>query len=115
MIFADENLEQYWIDLLITKQYPVYSIRDKHPGISDLKIAELVRTAKGVLITEDKDFGELIFSYGFKDISTILLRYDQPQYDQIEHFLLKVLEEYSKREGHFFITITKKKIRIREI
>ena len=67
------------------------------------------------LITEDKDFGELIFSYGFKDISIILLRYDQPQYDQIENFLLKTLEEYSSRKGHFFITITKKKIRIREI
>jgi len=115
MIIADENLEQYWIDLLRAKHYEVFSIRDKKPGISDREIAELVRTKEGWLITEDKDFGELIFSYGIKGLSVILLRYDQPLYSQIESVLVKFLDEHSTNAEHLFATVTPGRIRIRSI
>jgi len=35
--------------------------------------------------------------------------------DQIEKNILKVLENYYKNTRHYFITVTKKKIRIRKI
>ncbi len=115
MIIADENLEQYWIDLLRAKHYEVLSIRDEKPGISDREIAELVSTKEGWLITEDKDFGELIFSHGIKSISVILLRYDQPLYSQIESVLLRFLDEHVALIDHLFVTVTPGRIRIRSI
>lgn len=54
MIIGDENIEQYWIDLLRSNQYNVYSLKEKHPGLSDTAIISLVKIIKGVLLTEDK-------------------------------------------------------------
>lgn len=64
MIIADENVERYWIDLLRKKQYQVLSIAESYPQISDTGVAALTQQHKGILITEDKDFGELVFAYG---------------------------------------------------
>jgi len=115
MIIADENLEEHWITLLRTKSYEVFSIREKNPGMSDRDIAEIVRSQKGWLITEDKDFGELIFAHNIQGLSVILLRYDQPLYSQVESFLLKVMEEYIDHHEHLFITVTPGRVRVRSI
>ena len=115
MIFIDENVENYWVELLLKKGYEVYSIREKHQGISDLQIIEIVKKHQGILLTEDKDFGELVFAYGITNITVVFLRYDQPQYHQIEKKLLISIEEYYKKPGHYFITVTQQKIRLRKL
>jgi predicted nuclease of predicted toxin-antitoxin system len=115
MIIADENLERYWIELLRKKQYSVLSIAESHPQITDSEVAELARKHQGILITEDKDFGELIFAYGIPKLTIIFLRYDQPGYSQIENSVLETVEKYLNIETPYFITITKTKIRVREI
>jgi predicted nuclease of predicted toxin-antitoxin system len=115
MIIADENLEHYWIELFRSKNWHVFSIRENHSGISDLEIIELAESRSGVLITEDKDFGELVFAYGFKNISVIFIRYDQPQYHTIEKSLLKAVELYHDTDLPVFVTVTKNKIRVRKL
>ncbi len=115
MIFIDENVEYYWVELLLQKGYDIYSIREKNQGISDLQIIEIVKNHQGILLTEDKDFGELVFAYGMTDLTVVFLRYDQPQYHQIEKNLLLSIEEYYKKPGHYFITVTRQKIRLRKI
>jgi predicted nuclease of predicted toxin-antitoxin system len=115
MIVIDENVEYYWAELLIKKGYKTYSIREKHQGISDLQIIEIVKNQQGILLTEDKDFGELVFAYGITNVTVVFLRYDQPQYHQIEKNLLLAIEEYYKKPGNYFITVTQQKIRLRKI
>ena len=115
MIIADENIEQYWIDLLRSNQYKVYSIKEKHPGVSDTAIISLVKILKGVLLTEDKDFGELVFAYSIKEVSIIFLRYDQPHYSKVENHLLKAISLYHDTDSLVFVTVTENKIRIRRL
>jgi predicted nuclease of predicted toxin-antitoxin system len=76
---------------------------------------DVVKNLRGLLITEDKDFGELVFSHGIEGVSVILMRYDQPQYVLIEADVLKCLEDYFSDPVTCFITITKNKIRRRRI
>ncbi|WP_394351629.1 DUF5615 family PIN-like protein [Lunatibacter salilacus] len=95
--------------------YEVYSIREHQQGISDNLVIEIVKRKKVLLITEDKDFGELIFSHGIKDCSVIFLRYNKQDLDQIKKNIFWTLESYYKNQSHVFITITKEKIRIRQI
>lgn len=115
MIIADENLETYWIELLRNRGMQVFSIRENMPGITDLKIIELVKEKKGVLITEDKDFGELVFAHGISGLSIVFLRYDQPDYKSIQDQLLKAIDLFYENEETIFITVTQKKTRIRKI
>src|SRR6266498_319744 len=115
MIIADENVERYWIELLRNSGFNVFSVKESYPGIKDLELIGLVKQKQGVLLTEDKDFGELVFAYSIKNFSVIFLRYDQPKYDLIQDKLLDVVEKFYESEETFFITITKNKIRIRKI
>jgi len=115
MIIIDENVDQVLIDRLGGKNYKIISIKEYKRGITDRKIIELAKSKNGLIITEDKDFGELVFSHGIKDCSVIFLRYNKTDYDLIEKNILKLLEDYYENPGHFFITVTKSEIRIRKI
>jgi predicted nuclease of predicted toxin-antitoxin system len=115
MIIIDENVEEYWIQLIKSKGYEYFSIRENCHGISDLEVIEIAKNRNGLLITEDKDFGELLFSYGIEKVSVLFMRYDQPQYQQIEKHFLQCLNDYLNNPEVRFITITKTKIRIRKM
>jgi len=67
-----------------------------------------------ILISEDKDFGEWIFSYHYTDETVILLRYDFKNLDMIINSLMQVLKKNIYLENKF-IVITEHKTRVREI
>jgi predicted nuclease of predicted toxin-antitoxin system len=115
MIIIDENVDQLIVDQILTDKYEIFSIRELRPGISDREIIDLAKSKKGIILTEDKDFGELVFSYNLKESSVIFLRYDKPDYEQIADNIIKILDNYYSNPEHYFITITIKKIRIRKI
>lgn len=115
MIIFDENVESYWIQLIKSKGIEYFSIRENCYGISDKEVIEIAREKQGLLITEDKDFGELLFSHGIEKVSVLFMRYDQPQYQQIEEYFLTCIENYNRNPELCFITITKNKIRNRKI
>jgi predicted nuclease of predicted toxin-antitoxin system len=115
MIVFDENVEEHWIQLIKTGGYDYYSIRENCPGVEDIKVIEIAKQKKGLLITEDKDFGELLFSHGVDKVAVLFMRYDQPQYEQIENYFLKCIDDYLSNPTIRFMTITKNKIRIRKM
>ena len=115
MIIVDENVDQWLVDKLKENTTDVISIREVHPGISDLEVIQIAKSHKGLIITEDKDFGELVFSYNLRGCSVMLLRYGKSDFAQIEKNVIKALQYYEKQPNHFFMTITSKKIRVRKI
>jgi predicted nuclease of predicted toxin-antitoxin system len=115
MIIIDENVENYWIKLLSDKGFEILSISKDHPQITDRKVIEVAREKGGILLTEDKDFGQLVFAHGIKGLTVVFLRYDQPQYDQIENQVLETISQFYSSEENYFITIKKNSVRIRKI
>ena len=115
MIIIDENVDQWLIDRIDKGIYKIISVKDQYQGISDKKVIQLAKLNKGMVITEDKDFGELVFSNDIKDCTVIFLRYNKNDLDQIAKSILRVLEEYYFKPEHFFITIMRNKIRVRKI
>jgi predicted nuclease of predicted toxin-antitoxin system len=73
------------------------------------------KSYNGIVITEAKDFGELVFLNDIRSTSIILLRYNNNDIPQIVKNILKTLNHYKTHPGRFFTTITAKKIRIQEI
>lgn len=51
-------------------------------------------------------------AYNITKITIVFLRYQKPDIDQIRKLLLEVIETYQDKEGHYYITITKGKIRV---
>ena len=112
---ADESVDRQRIDQLRKDGYSVWSVTEMKPGLTDDAVLQKANQETAILLTADKDFGELVFSHGIKYCSVIFLRYNKMDYDIIEKSILKVIKDYYENPGHYFITITKRKIRIRKI
>ncbi len=112
MIIADENLHQHFIDQLVAAGFELVSIRDELGGISDHEVAAFAKYKQGLLITEDKDFGELVYAHNLRGISIIFVRYDKSDLYEVTERLMRVATDYYEKTENYFITITANKIRI---
>ncbi|MBZ0201467.1 MAG: DUF5615 family PIN-like protein [Ignavibacteria bacterium] len=116
MIIADENIDRRLIEKLRSMNYEILSIKEEFKGIEDLKIIELTKAQKGVLLTEDNDFGEWVFAHNIKGFTVIFLRYgNREEYERVEENLINILKTVIPVNDDKFITITKNKIRTRII
>ena len=114
MIIADENIPLPIIEALVKNKIETISIFDNHRGISDTEIIKLAQNPPKIILTEDKDFGDLIFAYNQNQVSVILLRYHYSELEKISSILLKFLLNHTI-ENYSFVVITTKSIRIRKI
>ncbi len=115
MIIADENLHQLFIDNLLTAGFDVFLIRDQLSGISDHEVASFAKYKQGLIITEDNDFGELVYAHNIRGISVIFLRYDKIDLPKIADSLLIIVNDYHAKSENYFNTITATKIRISQL
>jgi|ERR1019366_1317453 predicted nuclease of predicted toxin-antitoxin system len=60
---ANENFPFPSIKLLRDKGFEVLSIGEKYSGISDEQVLKIAVEKKLVILTFDRDYGELIFKY----------------------------------------------------
>ncbi len=62
-LLADENFPLASIEILEVK-YDILSIAKLHSGISDSEIIKLANREERLILTFDRDFGQLIFKEG---------------------------------------------------
>jgi predicted nuclease of predicted toxin-antitoxin system len=83
---ADENIHRLLIASLRDLGHEVLSIAESYRGIADLEVLAIARSISGIIITEDKDFGELVFRDKHSEVGIVLLRLaDVSISDQIDH------------------------------
>jgi predicted nuclease of predicted toxin-antitoxin system len=58
---ADENIDRQIVDRLRQDGHIVMSVAEMDPGISDDVVLDLANQEGSLLLTADKDFGELVF------------------------------------------------------
>ena len=114
-IIADENIDNIIIQSLRDDKYEVISIKENYRGIKDIEIIVLANQNECLILTEDKDFGEWVFSHGTESVGILFLRYDESELNEIINSLKALLKEYGDSLYNKFTVITKNKIRIREI
>ena len=65
-ILTNESVDYRIINYLRQHSYRVVAIIDKDASISDEEVLNKANDKKALLITEDKDFGELVFRLKIK-------------------------------------------------
>lgn len=113
ILLADENVHAGIIARLRESGFEVISIRETMGGASDREVLQKANSMSAILVTEDSDFGELIFSHDIPAIGVVYLRYAWSELDRIVNALITVLSTKATR-GSFF-TITPQKIRERKL
>lgn len=101
---ADENVPKEVIEAIRLSGMDVSWIKEIYPGANDDAVLDLANSEGRVLVTFDKDFGEMAFRRGKATVPGILLlrpRLRGPDY--LARFVAAVLEQPIAWEGQFSV------------
>ena len=101
---ANENVPIEAVRLLREKGLDVASIRERCPGAGDTTVLKLAMSQGRVLLTFDKDFGELAFKKGkAATCGVVLFRTKLRSQAAMAAFMAAVLTQEATWEGNFSV------------
>ncbi|HQR41090.1 MAG TPA: DUF5615 family PIN-like protein [Gemmatales bacterium] len=114
-LFADENLPAGILNWLRTSGHDVISASEMQCGEADERWLQLANADQRLIVTADKDFGELIYREGLSSYGVILLRMDDAP---VRDWIVRLQEAWSIVEANpnnKFIVISTKRVRVRKL
>ena len=103
-LLADENCPHVLVRQLRERGHEVVWIRDVQPGATDEDVVARATRETRVLLTFDKDFGEIAYRTGVAAPSgVILVRISTPGPDAVATVVIETLDEYPGWEGAFSV------------
>jgi len=110
---ADESVDYPIVRCLRQERHTVWAVAEMEPGIADTVVLEIANQQGVVLITGDKDFGELVFRDRRYTFGVILLRLaGLPAAIKAEIVVNAVNQHYGELENAFAV-IGPRSVRIR--
>lgn len=102
---ANENFPLPSIVLLRKAGYSVSSVAELFPGLSDREVIKKAQEGNFVILTFDKDYGELLFKYGNeRPPGVVFFRYKGESPDEVGSLLKSLLgSQKLKLRGHFTV------------
>ena len=114
-ILANENFPLDAVVLLEDEGHDVWWVRTEAPGITDREVLDRARRDNRLIVTFDKDFGELAF-HAHLPVTTgiILFRLKPASASQVATFISSVLKSRDDWFGNFAV-VDNFRIRLRRI
>ena len=112
-ILADENVSLLIVERLRKEEHQVYSIFEMARGSNDTTVLDLANQQKALLITGDKDFGELVFRQHQQASGVLLIRLSTMSPNEEAEAVALVIREHGDRLLQSFSVLTPRGIRIR--
>lgn len=97
----DENIGKQVARLLQNLDHTALRIREINPGIPDYEVLALAVSEEAILITSDRDYGELIFKEKQPHTGVIYLRLEDESSDNKIRALKLVFSKYKDIKGQF--------------
>lgn len=114
-ILADEDFPRPAMEVLRRAGWDVFSIAEECPGVSDEEVIALCTDQQRILLTFDKDFGELIFRRGLPASSGVVLFRIRPDSPEEAADVALALVESQPDLGGSFCVVTRDRIRVRPL
>ncbi|MCP4701497.1 MAG: hypothetical protein GY862_32270 [Gammaproteobacteria bacterium] len=112
---ANENFPRLTVEALRNAGYDTLWIKTDAPGIADEQVMAMACRQQRVLLTFDKDFGELVFHHGQNaSYGIILFRIPMPSAVWVTQTVLETIQSRNDWQGHFSVVNTDD-IRIRPL
>ncbi|MEW6572207.1 MAG: DUF5615 family PIN-like protein [Bacillota bacterium] len=93
-------------------EHDVFSVYEEARGLDDESILQKAAAEDRILITNDKDFGEMIFRERKSHSGVILLRLEDESAENKIRVLERLLQRYADRISHSFVVTTETTVRI---
>lgn len=113
-ILADENVESEIVASLRSQGYSVTYIKETLPGAEDPSVLQAAFETDTILLTNDKDFGELVYRKGLHSNGVILLRLGKFRASEKFDLLSSVISEHEDDLIGAYTVISETSVRIRK-
>lgn len=110
---VDESTGRKTCEFLRTAGHDAVFVGDAIPGSTDEVVLGRAESEKRVLITDDKDFGELVFRLDRPSTGVILLRTSKASHERRIGILLDVIKNL-QLEGSF-TTVNENRVKTRKL
>ncbi|MEW5804756.1 MAG: DUF5615 family PIN-like protein [bacterium] len=99
---------------LLDHGYDTKNVRDIDPRMSDKDILKIAVSERRMVITMDKDFGELVYNSGLLHEGVLLLRLEEAKTDEKIKIIEEILGKYADNLLNKFCVFKDGKLRIRK-
>lgn len=97
------------------QNHDVLSVFDDARGLDDQQIIELAFNENRIIITNDKDFGDLIFREFHSHCGVILLRLDNERFVNKIEVIRRLLDNFAEKLPNQFIVVSESQVRFARI
>lgn len=112
---ADESVDYNIFKDLKSAGFKIEHVLDLFPGTSDIEIVKYAFDNNSIVLTEDKDFGELAIRFKMNAKGIILLRFLNMDSQEKSKIILNALENHGEEMKNSLTVISDKKIRIKKL
>ena len=110
---ADESIDRQIVERLRQEGHTVLYVAEMEPGLADDAVLETASRERIVLLTADKDFGDLVFRLKRLSAGVVLIRLAGLTPDKKASIVTSVISKHSQELVKAFTMITPTGIRIR--
>lgn len=114
-IVADESVDGQIVERLRTDGHNVQFVAEFHPGINDEAVLLTSRQANAVLLTADKDFGDLVFRQRLVHSGVLLIRLAGMESNRKADLVSWVFAQHSGELHRAFAVLSERALRIRNL
>ncbi|MCI0529224.1 MAG: DUF5615 family PIN-like protein [Nitrospira sp.] len=98
---------------LLQSQYDVKAVRDISSSMEDDEILQMAVSESRIVLTMDKDFGELVYNFSLPHAGVLLLRLEEAKADEKVKIVKSILENYADQLPNKFSVFQNGRLRIR--
>ena len=113
ILLADENVDAPIVAALRAATHRVDYVRELDPGIDDRTVLDFANASNALLLTSDKDFGELVFRRRLVHAGVVLFRLAGLSTQRKSRIIVDALAAHGHEMQGAFSLITAGHIRIR--
>ena len=110
---ADESVDRQIVERLRQDGHHLLSVAEMEPGISDDVVLARSNEETALLLTADKDFGELVYRQRRVSLGVILVRLAGLTPEKKAAITAVAIQEHSKEMAQAFTVISPGTVRIR--
>ena len=112
---ADESCDFWVVRELRASAFDVVAVSEQVPGATDERVIELARSDSRIVITEDRDFGRLVFAATHATSGVIYIRYPAARRPELPGRILHLVQHEGGRLEKSFTVVGPHRIRIRSL
>ena len=112
---ADENVSRLVVERLRAAGFDVASVQETTPGAPDKDILDAADSDDRVLVTEDRDFGELVVRQRLKVRGVILLELDRVPSAAEAELVADIVRIHANKLTGNLVVVEPARIRVRPL